>query len=456
MTVTGSTTLNAGGDLTGTDVNLPGLDAESTGVMTLTSADLGNQGNLTGGSVILNRVSVDALIATANNGDVALADTGVSGKAEVYSTGGQSFTDVTVGGDAELLGTGTGLFQIEDLTVGATLLLNAGDGSIMQNGGALTVADTSIIYAGGSVSLDGAANDFGTSMVLFALGGATIVDANDIQLGLGTNGRFIEADGPATAASTNVGDFAAELLGERQQSFVGQTAGVVGGAWDLQAAGSVNIDGTLDGGGSFAARANNAGGSGGTVRFGDFVGQTARLGDVIIDNALDPTIGQAAGGASILDANPDRDLFFADSLSVRDSTGTLELPRNDTTDLTFDLNITYFGVNLSGPLNYSASPGLTAVDVAGAINGQRSQAVGLLPIGRRGAAFQFNNCEIGNISDCSNEPPDLTLPQIDFSLPSIFSIDFETLGDVYVNFGNEELWAVPTLFQELEDEEGRQ
>ncbi|MFK7942654.1 MAG: hypothetical protein AB8B85_07060, partial [Paracoccaceae bacterium] len=203
--------------------------------------------------------------------------------------------------------------------------------------------------------------------------------------------------------------------------------------------------------------ANSTGAVEDPVRFGDLVGAASGLGDVLINRANGVTFGDPTAGPALLDQVPDRDVFFATNILLRDVEGVVRTIRSPETDLLqFDFNLAYFGLNLDNNLDYNGNPGLDLIDLTGAINGQRSQSVGLLPVGPRGANFQFNNCQIGNVADCSNEPPTLDLPQIDLSLPNIFEIDFETLGDVYANFGNEELWTVPALFDPQNEQEGQQ
>ena len=424
-----TTGLLAGGSLSLTDVETDETNLFSNG------GDIAlNNATITG-----SLVSGDQTIAMFSDGRIDVTDTSVTGVVDLNSTGGQSLTRVSVPGEASLYSTGTGPsgeFQVEDLSIGGQLMLNAGGGSVTQTGGFLTVGGIAVIYSAGNVLFGQPDNDFQSQLALLTGGNAEITDIDDLDFGLSDSTVFF---------GTSLGDFAETLIGNGRLTSTNNVAGVIGGSWVIEAADAIAIEGTLDstagGAGNLTITPNATGAITEELRFGDRIGAAQALGGVQINRANGVTFGELANGAAILDQNTQQDVFFAQDLVLRDVAGTVITPRGAVTDLEFNLNLFYFGLNIEGVLDYNGNPNIQLLDLTGAIAGQRSQSAGLLPTGPRGPQFVFNNCEIGSISDCSNEPPTIELPQIDLSVPNIFAVDFESLGDVYVNFGNEELWS---------------
>ncbi len=195
------------------------------------------------------------------------------------------------------------------------------------------------------------------------------------------------------------------------------------------------------------------GGTTGEVRFRDFVGAANPLGDVDIN------AGSVFSGFTFAGNTPDQftvnnrflfdrtmpdDFFFADDVRVN-APGRIEFLTPPGTVETFILDDLYFGVNVTtfsfGDLGRPAT-----IQAFGFIGRDRTRAIGLLPVGPRGSTFQFNDCVIGDVADCTNIPIPNVINSVLIAAPPLLGIETEDLLELFGSFGNEELWGVPQSY----------
>lgn len=219
-----------------------------------------------------------------------------------------------------------------------------------------------------------------------------------------------------------------------------------------------------------AERANLGGltinaGSSGEVRFRDFVGATNPLGTV------DITGGDFFAGFTFADDLPDAELpglttenrFLYDPLNPDDFFFTGDLRINVTGSLvaavpaleidTFITEDEYFGINVSS-FTFGDEVTPEFVSAFGFIINTRQRAGGLLPVGPRSANFQFNDCVVGDIADCTSIPTPNIVNTVLVVAPTLLGVSEEDLLELFGSFGNEELWGVPqSFFSDFTEEE---
>jgi hypothetical protein len=400
-------------------------------------------------------------------GEISLGDTAVDSTVTLISTGSVGPSDIT----------------FNHLDVSGFLFIEAQNGNVqLEPGGGDTPADDflmagsdAVIVASGFVEIDNDANDFQARLALVTGEGPTVItDANDLNFGIPQTQTL-----PTGSSASTLQELVQTALGgDAQLTHSGNTVGVVGDSWTLTAGGDILFDGALD---ADIPEDNdliiNPGFGIGDVHFSDYVGGTQvggpnpgaalpthRLGNVTITGARDVSFGDLGGIPELdqpnlldldLDADILRDVFFARALVFQDISGNISVPRLSETDLQYETADAFFGINISNGLAILGLAEDSDVDLPGAIGGFRDRTASLRPNtgGIRNLSRFFNNCVIGDLSVCTSEVPPVSPPDIDLSVPSIFDIDFEALGDVYANFGNENLWVLPGLFAEEEEEE---
>ncbi len=195
----------------------------------------------------------------------------------------------------------------------------------------------------------------------------------------------------------------------------------------------------------------------GEVRFRDFVGAQNPLSEVDIN------AGAIFAGFTFAEDTPDLifpgvtddnrfffnraapdDFFFADDVLVN-STGRIEFQTPFGTVDEFILNDKYFGVNVTS-FTFGNDLKPATIQAFGFIGTDRTRAIGLLPIGPRGSNFQFNDCVIGDVADCTNIPIPNVINNVLIAAPPLLGIDAEDLLELFGSFGNEELWGVPQSY----------
>ncbi|MFT7181563.1 MAG: hypothetical protein ACI87T_001935 [Planctomycetota bacterium] len=196
----------------------------------------------------------------------------------------------------------------------------------------------------------------------------------------------------------------------------------------------------------------NAGG--GDVRFRDYVGAGAPLGDVTISSADDVAIGHTYAARApdaespqaryLLGKSYESDVFFASDLKI-DATGDVVLYAPPGLRDSFETADAFFGVNLRG-FTYGLSLRPSRVEAFGFIGGSSRQAAGLYPVGPRAPQYNLNGCVIGDVADCTgvSAPNVLTVLRLDRA--QILNVEREDLFELFVSYGNEELWGVPQSY----------
>ena len=279
------------------------------------------------------------------------------------------------------------LIDINDLNLGASTL--TGNLSLTAGGnitaGALTIAGDSAFNAGGSITLVDPANDFGGAVALAAPVDATVLDADDIDLGASTVGGAL-----SVTAAGNITDSGA-------LDITGLTTLVSTG-------GSILLDAGNDFGGAVSA-------DGADVTLNDVndldldattatgqltVTATGNITDSGVSNSLTVTgaTSLAAGGSVVLDGAND----FGGAVSVTAADATI----NDIDDL--DLGPS----TVTGALAVTAAGDITgsgALDIGGAASFASTAGSILL-----GAANDFVGAVSANGVDVSiNDVNDLDL-----------------------------------------------
>jgi hypothetical protein len=202
--------------------------------------------------------------------------------------------------------------------------------------------------------------------------------------------------------------------------------------------------------------------------FDPFASAERPAGVVRVLDAHDVTIGRRSEDGALILAEEladtgalEADLFFAEALILEPGAGEgvdgiVLLARDFDVNERFLSDTRYVGLVLSDNLVYLDSPGLKGLDLAGSIRGSNVRAAGLEPVA--GAVpsgppppastdFLFNRCEVGNVTDCSSDPPPTArIDTPETEPPNLFVLDLTELADVYASFGNEELWAAPAAF----------
>ena len=216
-------------------------------------------------------------------------------------------------------------------------------------------------------------------------------------------------------------------------------------------------------------------GTGGEVRFRDFVGATNPLGDVNITggdffagftfaelfpsgqfNVPEPTGGANNPNAAtrdpgvtplnryLFDGDAPNDFFFADDLTINVNGSLLAaVPPGAIDD--FVQNDAYFGINVSS-FTFGNTVIPSEAQAFGFITNTRQRTGGLFPVSPRSPDFQFNDCVVGDVADCTNIPTPNVVNQVLIVAPPVFDVDVEDLLELFGSFGNEELWGVPQSF----------
>ncbi len=204
-------------------------------------------------------------------------------------------------------------------------------------------------------------------------------------------------------------------------------------------------------------------GSDGEIRFRDFVGAVHPLGDVSLFagdifagftfETLQPdllTANFTPDNRFLFDRLAQDDFFFARNLEVK-AQGRIEFLTPFRTVENFVLLDQYFGVNIAGLVFGGLDVGgrqvgPEIVQSFGFVGNDRSRATGLFPRGPQGGNFQFNDCVIGDVADCTNIPIPNVINNILTPAPPLLGIDTEDLLELFGSFGNEELWGVPQSY----------
>ncbi|MGM0584066.1 MAG: filamentous hemagglutinin N-terminal domain-containing protein [Pseudomonadota bacterium] len=102
----------------------------------------------------------------------------------------------------------------------------------------------------------------------------------------------------------------------------------------------------------------------------------------------------------------------------------------------------YYGVNAPA-LSFGAVIEPESLSLFGFIGDSSRRAAGLYPVGPRGPEFKLNGCVIGDVQDCTGVSAPRVLSIVRLERPEILNVEEEDLLELFVSYGNEELWGLP-------------
>ncbi|MGG7565620.1 filamentous hemagglutinin N-terminal domain-containing protein [Rhodovulum sp. DZ06] len=222
----------------------------------------------------------------------------------------------------------------------------------------------------------------------------------------------------------------------------------VDGANDLPADRDPATVGDRAGGGSVVLKAGA-----GDIRVRDYWGAAGPLGDVTIVSARNVSFGHTYaardpdadspatrflyGGGEALS-----DYLFADDLVI-DASGDVVGFAPDALFASFEADDAYFGVNVAS-FTYGGTTAPEFLSIFGFIGGSGAKAAGLFPSGPRAPVYNLNGCVIGDIVDCTGAAAPRVLTTLRVERAQILNVEREDLFELFVSYGNEELWGVPS------------
>ncbi|MFO7857125.1 MAG: hypothetical protein R6V44_18255, partial [Paracoccaceae bacterium] len=191
----------------------------------------------------------------------------------------------------------------------------------------------------------------------------------------------------------------------------------------------------------------------GDVRLRDFVGAGRPIGRFRVVSADDVSLGHtyAARDPSpddprlrfLLGLGPreDVDLLAASDIEI-DARGAVVIhtPRGLLAE--YEDVDDYFGLNTPA-LVFGQRIEPAELELFGFIGDSGRRAAGLFPVGPRGPDFRLNGCVIGDVQDCTGVTAPTVLRLIRLDQAQILNVEEEDLLELFVSYGNEELWGVP-------------
>ncbi|MEM6491009.1 MAG: hypothetical protein AAF684_03785, partial [Pseudomonadota bacterium] len=193
----------------------------------------------------------------------------------------------------------------------------------------------------------------------------------------------------------------------------------------------------------------------GHVRLRDYLGVGHPIGLFRILDAQDVSLGHTFKDRDATRQSPDRrfllgrgdqerDVVNASVINI-DARGRVELFVSPETFALYDENDDFFGVNTSG-LKFGEIREPRELTLFGFIGNSGERAAGIFAEGpdvKDTSRFQFNGCTAGDVLDCARvtQPSVLEIVRIDQA--QILNVDEEDLLELFVSYGNEELWGVP-------------
>jgi len=201
-------------------------------------------------------------------------------------------------------------------------------------------------------------------------------------------------------------------------------------------------------------------GAQGDVRFRDYVGASNPLGAVVIQDARNVSLGHTFADRDARPSDdPDRFLLQGEGQSVDiftsgpivvDARGAVEIYMPAGLLELYEQDDDYFGLN-TPVLIYGDRTQPESLSLFGYIGDSGKKAAGLYPIGPKGVNFLLNGCVIGDVQDCTGVSPPRVLALVSVDQPEILNVDEEDLLELFVSYGNEELWGVPDGYFEDSD-----
>ena len=435
---------------TGGDITIIDRNAIRLGALTLSAGSDGPIGTNGGDLIVRSNGMVTQTAATIVAGRTAID----SGGANVLLGNGNN----DFGGSVDIAGAQIILNDSNDLVVGAiaaskTLdVTSKGDIADTDNKSVIVTGNTTIDAGGaGDIALDYASHDFAANADL------KITNANDVTLNDANELEIAALSG--ISGDVNIG--AQDRIELRK---IGTDSYQIAEAktWHLSSqSGDVDLDARIDSRDGAEYTGSLTVDAGGDVRFMDLIGAKHALDEVTVERAnnvilglnraveVDPDNTAAIDPTAFLEPlNGDiDDIFFADSLTISGATGNILLPLLSDDERGADFNGFYYGVNLRAQtgLDLTGSKPMT-IDLYGKIGNTRSKAAGLSPIGPRSRNYEFNNCIIGDPTSCSSIAQSRVVTLADPIPEFVFSLDTDQVEQLFLSFGNEELWGLPSVF----------
>ena len=193
----------------------------------------------------------------------------------------------------------------------------------------------------------------------------------------------------------------------------------------------------------------------GHIRLRDYVGAGHPIGVFRILDARDVSLGHTFKDRDAVRSSPDarfllgrgdeeRDVLNASTINI-DARGKVELFVSPETFALFDENDDFFGVNTPG-LRCGETIEPRELTLFGFIGNSGERAAGAFAEGPKvtdNSRFKFTGCNAGDFLDCARvtQPSVLEIVRIDQA--QILNVDEEDLLELFVSYGNEELWGVP-------------
>jgi hypothetical protein len=139
------------------------------------------------------------------------------------------------------------------------------------------------------------------------------------------------------------------------------------------------------------------------------------------------------------------DIFFSDTLAINQVNGSTLIIVPLQTEQGFDTRDEYFGLSVlqSNGFRYT---GIGTLDLFGELGLIRSSAAGLSANAQQNGRTRFNNCLVGDPNSCSALTQANVLRLVDLSPERVFVLDEDQIEQLFLSFGNEELWGLPSVF----------
>ncbi|MBR28841.1 MAG: hypothetical protein CML46_18160, partial [Rhodobacteraceae bacterium] len=246
------------------------------------------------------------------------------------------------------------------------------------------------------------------------------------------------------------------------------------------AGGMIRVDRALDGANTLSpAREAEAvaarGGAGailldagarGDIRVRDWLGAGGPLGEIRVAEAMDVSFGQTFAG---FDADPgddrnrflmggpgdERDVITASGLVI-DAHGEVTVHAPAGIIAVWEGDDDYYGVN-AAYVTYGETIEPDSLELYGFIGESGQKAAGLFPVGPEGSQFKTNGCVVGDVQDCTGITPPRVLTLVRLQRAQILNVEEDDLLELFVSYGNEELWGIPqTNFSDVDLERARE
>ncbi|MEO0680075.1 MAG: hypothetical protein AAF192_06640, partial [Pseudomonadota bacterium] len=189
-------------------------------------------------------------------------------------------------------------------------------------------------------------------------------------------------------------------------------------------------------------------------RFRDFVGAGHPLGEFRVRRARNVSFGHTFADRDATRTSPearfllgrsnDVDVVSVASIEI-DAFGDVLLFVSPDTFARFEDLDDYFGVNTAS-LRFGQRIEPKRLRLFGFIGDSGQRAAGLFPEGPEegdASRFRLNGCVVGDVQDCTGVTAPSVLEIVRIDEAQILNVEEEDLLELFVSYGNEELWGVP-------------